>query len=35
VLTTDGSAHFLSNGIDPKTLRAMLLRNHGQPVGDY
>jgi len=31
----DGSVHFISYGIGPKTLRALLLRNDGQPVGDY
>jgi prepilin-type processing-associated H-X9-DG protein len=31
----DGSVHFISYGIDPKTLRALLLRNDGQPVGVY
>jgi hypothetical protein len=31
----DGSVHFFSYGIAPKTLRALLLRNDGQPVGDY
>jgi hypothetical protein len=31
----DGSTHFICNTIDPKTLRALLLRNDGQPVGDY
>jgi prepilin-type processing-associated H-X9-DG protein len=31
----DGSVHFISYGIDPKTLRSLLLRNDGQPVGDY
>ncbi len=27
----DGSVHFISNTIDPKTLRALLLRNTGEP----
>jgi prepilin-type processing-associated H-X9-DG protein len=31
----DGHVQFIKNTIDPKTLRALLLRNHGQPVGDY
>ena len=31
----DGSVHFISYGIAPKTLRSLLLRNDGQPVGDY
>ena len=31
----DGSVHFISYGIAPKTLRALLLRNDGQPIGDY
>ena len=30
----DGSTHFICDTIDPKTLRALLLRNDGQPVGD-
>ncbi len=35
VLMVDGSVHFISNGVAPKTLRALLLRNDGQPVGNY
>jgi prepilin-type processing-associated H-X9-DG protein len=31
----DGSVHFISNAVNPKTLRALLLRNDGQPVGEY
>jgi type II secretory pathway pseudopilin PulG len=31
----DGSVHFISYGVDPKTLRALVLRNDGQPVGAY
>jgi prepilin-type processing-associated H-X9-DG protein len=31
----DGSVRFISNKVDPKTLRALLLRNDGQPVGEY
>ena len=34
-LMVDGSVHFISNTIDPKTLRSLLLRNDGGPVGDY
>ena len=32
VLMADGSVHFISYGIDPKTLRALLIRNDGQTV---
>ncbi len=31
----DGHVQFVSDSIDPKTLRALLLRNDGQPVGNY
>jgi prepilin-type processing-associated H-X9-DG protein len=31
----DGSVHFISNAVAPKTLRALLLRNDGQPIGEY
>ncbi len=31
----DGSVHFISNTVNPKTLRALLLRNDGQPIGEY
>ena len=31
----DGSVHFISYGVNPKTLRALLLRNDGQPVGKF
>ncbi len=34
-LMADGSVHFIKNTIDPKTLRSLLLRNDGGPVGDY
>jgi prepilin-type processing-associated H-X9-DG protein len=34
-LMADGSVHFIKNTIDPKTLRSLLLRNDGQPVGDF
>jgi prepilin-type processing-associated H-X9-DG protein len=34
-LFADGSTHFITYGVNPKTLRALLLRNDGQPVGDY
>jgi prepilin-type processing-associated H-X9-DG protein len=34
-LMVDGSVHFIKNTIDPATLRALLLRNDGQPVGNY
>jgi prepilin-type processing-associated H-X9-DG protein len=34
-LFVDGSVHFISYGVAPKTLRALLLRNDGQPVGNY
>jgi prepilin-type processing-associated H-X9-DG protein len=29
-LMADGSVHFISNGVDPKTLRSLLLRNTGE-----
>jgi prepilin-type processing-associated H-X9-DG protein len=32
VLMADGSVHFINYGIDPKTLRALLIRNDGQTV---
>ena len=32
VLMADGSVHFIDYGIDPKTLRALLIRNDGQNV---
>jgi prepilin-type processing-associated H-X9-DG protein len=35
VLMADGAVHFISNTIDPKRLRALMLRNDGEPVGDY
>jgi hypothetical protein len=31
----DGHVDFISDSIDRKTLRALLLRNDGQPIGDY
>ena len=31
----NGSAHFISYNVAPKTLRALLVRNDGQTVGDY
>jgi prepilin-type processing-associated H-X9-DG protein len=31
----DGHVDFIRDSINPKTLRALLLRNDGQPVGDY
>jgi hypothetical protein len=34
-LMADTSVHFISDTIDPKLLRAMMLRNDGQPVGNY
>jgi prepilin-type processing-associated H-X9-DG protein len=34
-LFADGSVHFISNALDPKTLRSLLLRNDSQPVGNY
>jgi prepilin-type processing-associated H-X9-DG protein len=34
-LMADGSVRFIKNTIAPKTLRSLLLRNDGQPVGDY
>ncbi len=34
-LLADGSVRFISNSVNPKTLRALLLRNDGQPVGEY
>lgn len=34
-LFADGHIDFIRDDIAPKTLRALLLRNDGQPVGDY
>jgi hypothetical protein len=31
----DSSVHFISYNVAPKTLRALLLRNDGQPVGEF
>ena len=31
----DGSVHFISYNVAPKTLRALLLRNDGQSVGEF
>jgi prepilin-type processing-associated H-X9-DG protein len=35
VAFVDGSVHFISYNVAPKTLRALLVRNDGQTVGDY
>jgi hypothetical protein len=34
-LTADGSVHFIRNDIDPKTLRALLLRNTGKGLTPF